>query len=100
LGLLIYNNSSVEDEVFGQYLRCPDVAMALYGKWILKQDEYHSYHAAYSFDKKNTDAITIKKIPCDKVQTLVLHIEGSTNYINQFFQVYDSQKMNALVIKE
>ena len=94
---LIHNNKPDEHEVFGQYLRSPDVALLLFGKWILKQDEYHSYHSLYFADKKNTDAVTVKKIPCDKVQTIVMHIEGSTNYIKQFLTTADLQKINNMV---
>jgi hypothetical protein len=74
--------------------------MLLFGKWILKQDQYHSYHSAYFADKKNTDAGTVKKIPCDKVQTIVLHVEGSPKYINEFIQSFDTEKLNRLVVKD
>jgi hypothetical protein len=100
LGLLLHNDSPDEHEVFGQYLRSPDVAMLLFGKWLPKPDEYHNYHAGYFADKKNMDAVTVKKIPCDKVQTIVLHIEGSQKYVNQFLQLLDMQKLNSLVVKE
>jgi hypothetical protein len=100
LGLIIHNNSPDEHEIFGQYLRSPDVAMLLFGKWILKQDQYHSYHSAYFADKKNTDAATVKKIPCDKVQIIVLHVEGSPKYINEFVQSFDTEKFNHLVVKD
>ena len=37
------NNSPDENEIFGQYLRSPDIALLLLGKWSLRQDQYHSY---------------------------------------------------------
>lgn len=97
LALLVHNSSPNENEIFGQYLRSPDVALLLFGKWILKQDQYHSYHSAYYADKKNTDAVSIKKIPCDKVQTLVLHVEGAPKYIEQFLRSFNIQKLIGLV---
>lgn len=102
--VMLHNNqpSASEVEVFdlNQFIRSPDFAMLLFGKWILKEDEYHSYHAVYTSDKKNMDHVTIKKIPCDKVQTIVMHVEGSTHYINQFLQSFDLQKLNSVIIKE
>ena len=100
LALLMHNDSPNEHEVFGQYLRSPDVALFLFGKWLSKPDGYHNYHAGYFADKKNMDAVTVKKIPCDKVQTIVLHIEGSQKYFSQFLQLVDMEKLNSLVVKE
>jgi hypothetical protein len=97
LGILIHNNAPDEHEIFGQYLRSPDIALLLYGKWNLKQDQYHSYHSVYFADKKNTDMVTVKKIACDKVQTMVVHVEGSRNHINQFLQISEMQKIARLV---
>jgi hypothetical protein len=98
MGLMIHNPSPDEHEIFGQYLRSPDVALLLFGKWILKQDEYHAYHSVYYSDKKNTDMVTVKKILCDKVQTMVLHVEGGPKYINQFLQLLNTQKLNSWII--
>ena len=100
LGLMLHNTSPDEHEEFGQYLRSTDLAMLLFGKWSLKLDQYHSYHAAYFADRSNTDAATVKKIPCDKIQTMILHVEGSPKYINQFIQSLDVEKMNRLVVKQ
>ncbi|MFI5185568.1 MAG: hypothetical protein ACHQF0_02520 [Chitinophagales bacterium] len=100
IALLLHNNSPDEHEIFGQYLRSPDVVVAFFGKWMLKPDQYHSYHSAYFADKKNTDALTVKKIPCDKVQTIVLHVEGSPKYMNQFLQAFDTEKLKNLIVKE
>ena len=53
IGLLLHNNSPDENEIFGQYLRSPDIALLLFRKWSLKPDQYHSYHSMYFADKKN-----------------------------------------------
>jgi len=100
IGLLLHNDSPNEHEVFGQYLRSTDIALLLFGKWLPKPDESHNYHSGYFADKKNMDAVTVKEIPCDRVQTIVLHIEGSQKYVNQFLQLLDMQKLNSLVVKE
>ena len=46
------NNSPDENEIFGQYLRSPDIALLLLGKWSLKPDQYNSYLSIYFGDKK------------------------------------------------
>jgi len=99
LALLIHNNVPDEHEIFGQYLRSPDVAMLLFGKWVLKKNQYNSYQSVYATDKKNTDVVAVKKTPCDKVQTMVLHVEGSVKYINQFLHSFDLQQLNELIVK-
>lgn len=76
-----------------------DLALLLFGKWNPKYDEYYSYHADFTKDKKNTDAVSVKKITCDKVQTININVEGNTRYINQFLQVLDVQKLNDRIVK-
>jgi len=78
----------------------PDVAFLYFGKWDLKTDEYYFHHAGFSKDKKNTDPVSVKEIPCDKVQTITISAEGSPKYINQFLQSLDSQKLNSIIFKE
>ncbi|MGH2647756.1 MAG: hypothetical protein ACRDE8_09325, partial [Ginsengibacter sp.] len=58
------------------------------------------YHSRFFDDKKNTDKVTLKKIPCDKVQTISIHIEGSTGSVNQFMKVFDTQKINSLIVND
>ena len=102
LAISIHNNQPDENEIFelDQFTRSPDFAFILFGKWQTKPDSYNSYHAVYTLDKKNTDHETVKRIPCDKVQTIVLHVEGSTNYTSQFLQSLNIHKLNSLVEKE
>lgn len=99
LAAFYQNTSPDENEIFdlNQFTRCTDFAWLLFGKWNLKEDQYHSYHSLFSLDKKNTDMVTLKKILCDQVQTMVIHLEGSKNYINRFLQSFDIQKLSNLV---
>jgi hypothetical protein len=97
---LMHNAETVDNEVFGSYKRATDFAIAFFGKWITKPDRYNAYDAVYFSDPKNTDGVTVKKIPCDKVQTIEMHVEGSTMNISQFLKLSDTQKINSLVIKQ
>ncbi len=97
---MMHNTKTEDNEVFGSYTRAPDFAIAFFGKWVTKLNEYNSYNAVYRSDPKNTDAVTIKKIPCDKVQTVQVHVEGSPKYITQFLKLLDTQKINSLIVKQ
>ncbi len=99
LSVILHNSQPDEHEIFGQYLRSPDYALLLFGKWVLKLNVYNSYDAVYRADKKSNDAVSVKKIPCDKVQTIIIHVEGGTNYIYQFLQSLDIKKLNSLIDK-
>jgi hypothetical protein len=102
LAISIHNNQPDEGEIYDldQFTRSPDLAFILFGKWQPKPDAYNLYHAMYTLDKKNTDGESVKKVPCDKVQTIVLHVEGSTNYTHQFLQTLDIHRLNILVEME
>jgi hypothetical protein len=97
LSVLVHNNQPDEHEIFGQYLRSSDYALLLFGRWVLTLNEYNAYNAMYRADKKSNDAVTIKKIPSDKVQTITIHVEGASKYINQFLQSLDMQKLTGLI---
>ena len=102
LAISIHNNQPDEGEIFDldQFTRSQDLAFILFGNWQTKPDSYNLYHAAYTLDKKNMDQESIKKIPCDRVQTIVLHVEGSINYTQQFLHSLDIHKLSNLVEKE
>jgi hypothetical protein len=77
-----------------------DLAFLLFGKWDLKYDEYYLYHAAFTKDKKNLDAFTVKQIPSDKVQTIAVHVEGGPSYIDRFLQSLDTEKLYSMILKD
>ena len=66
---------------------------------VIKAGSISQLSSMYFADKKNTDAITVKTIPCDKVQAIVLHAEGSRKYIDQFLQALDTRKLDSLILK-
>jgi hypothetical protein len=96
-----HNDKTDERAIFGldQLNRCSDLAFVLFGKWNMKPDSYQYYHPVYSNDKKNTDQITPKNIPSDKVRTIALHVEGSPRYINSFLQSLDTEKINNMIFQ-
>jgi hypothetical protein len=100
LAALFHNSQPDEFDRLSQFLRSPDFALLLFGKWITRLNQYNSYDAVYRSDKKANDAVSVKKIPPDKVQTISVFIEGSPGYINRFLQSFDPQKLNSLVVKE
>ena len=72
-----------------QFSRATDLAFILFGSWNLNPDKYKHYHASYTLDKKNTDKLTQKITPCDLIQTISVHVEGSPHYIGEFLEQMD-----------
>ncbi|MEO6916272.1 MAG: hypothetical protein ABI151_12010 [Chitinophagaceae bacterium] len=91
LAALYHNTAPDENEIYSlnQYTRCADLGYLLFGSWDLKADESHYFHARFSLDKMNTDLVTVKKIPCDRLRTMAVHIEGSILSICEFIQSLD-----------
>ena len=54
-----------------------------------KPNSYKRYYPFYASDKKNIDLVTPKKITCDKIRTMVIHVEGAPKYIDEFFNSVD-----------
>lgn len=95
----IHNDKTDERAIFDldQFKRCTDLAFVLFGSWDPKPNGYHRYHPAYAADRKNTDLVTPKKISCDKVRTIVIHVEGAPQYINQFLRSLDTDNLIRIV---
>ncbi len=100
LAFRLHNDKTDERALFdmNQFTRCDDFSFILFGDWNTKPDAYQYYRPAYHADKKNTDLVTPKKISSDKVRTIVMHIEGSPFYMNQFLESFDSGKLNGLIV--
>lgn len=98
----IYHNSKTDDHASfdqNQFYRCTDLAYLLFGKWNMVPDKFKQYHAQFMSDKKNTDKITVKSVPCDKIQTIAVHIEGRPDHIEAFLKQLNTEKLTELITK-
>jgi hypothetical protein len=97
----VHNNQTDEKAIFdlNQFNRCNDLAFLLFGNWNITPDGYQYYRAAYHSDKKNIDLVSSKTIHSEKVRTIAVHVEGSPNFINQFLQALDTDKISELIIQ-
>jgi hypothetical protein len=95
LALMMHNDKPDEQAMFDvdQFNRCSDFAFLLFGKWNLRPDAGGMYRPAYCSDPKNTDKTSIKAVPCDQVQNMVMHVEGSPSSVRLFLSLFDSQKL-------
>ena len=100
LALLLHNNRPDEHEIFDldQFTRSPDLGFILLGKWQTKPDAYHLYHALYAVDKNELDSTSIKQILCNKVQTIVIHMEGAEKHLAQLLKTMDFATLNKLLV--
>jgi hypothetical protein len=101
MSFLMQNDHTDENEIYAndQFIRSPLLAIILLGSWQTKMDEYKQFHAGFEADKKSVDVETVKRIPCDKIQNLSIHIEGSEKYINRFLLALDIGKLNSILTK-
>jgi len=97
----IHNDKTDDHAIFDldQFKRCTDLAFVLFGSWNPKPNNYKRYYPLYMSDKKNIDLVTPKKITCDKVRTMVIHVEGAPKYIDQFFNSVDLEGMTRIILK-
>jgi hypothetical protein len=97
----VHNDKTEERAIFDldQFKRCTDLAFILFGSWDPKPDSYKRYYPSYNADKKNIDLVTPKKIPSTTVRTIVIHVEGSPKYIDQFLHSLDIENLYSLIGK-
>ena len=76
-----------------------DVALVLFGKWNTNADADQLYHAGFTADPKNTDHVTVKKMSCDRVQSISLRIEGDPVNIRALLGKLDAAAFAALVVR-
>ncbi len=100
LAFRLHNDKTDERALFdmNQFTRCNDFSFILFGDWNTKPDGYQYYRPVYRADKKNTDLATPKNILSDKVRTIVMHVEGSPYYMNQFLESLDSGKLHGIIV--
>jgi hypothetical protein len=95
----VHNDKTDDHVIFDldQFKRCTDLAFVLFGSWNPKPNNYKRYYPLYNADKQNTDGITPKKITCDKIRTIVIHVEAAPKYINQFLNSLDTEKLTSMI---
>lgn len=97
----IHNDKTDDHAIFDldQFKRCTDLAFVLFGSWNPKPNSYKRYYPLYASDKKNIDLVTPKKITCDKIRSMVIHVEGAPKYIDQFFNSVDVEGLTSIILK-
>jgi hypothetical protein len=95
----IHNDKTDDHAIFDldQFKRCTDLAFVLFGNWNPTPNSYKRYYPSYNADKKNIDMVSPKKISCDKIRTIVIHVEGGPEYINQFLNAWDTGGLTSMI---
>lgn len=101
MSFLMKNDHPDENEIFAldQYTRSPLFAIIFLGSWQTKMDEYNQFHAGFEADKKSMDVEIVKRIPCDKIQNIGIHVEGSEKFIGKFLSNLEINKLNSILTK-
>lgn len=97
---LFHNSDPDESSLPDSFEQNPDFAMVLLGKWNTKLNQDRAYDAAYKSDQQEMKAGVAKKIPCDKVQTISVFVEGEPQNINDFLQIFNWKQLNSMIVKE
>ncbi|PWT98053.1 MAG: hypothetical protein C5B52_12830 [Bacteroidetes bacterium] len=90
----IYHNKKGE----GKLEAAPNFALILFGGWQSQFSEGYTHHANFMMNRENTDVVSVKKIPCDKIQTISLRLEGSNIHMNEFLHFLDTGKIYGMIV--
>ena len=74
-------------------------ALLLLGPWNLQADSYNDYHPSFMADKTATNKTTAKRIKCDQVQEVVVHLSGNKKAIQQCISAISWSELNAILVK-
>ncbi|HXB94617.1 MAG TPA: hypothetical protein VNU70_05645, partial [Puia sp.] len=69
------------------------------GEWNKKPDNYGGYRPAFYFTRTNTDKTTPKRIKCDQVQTIDIHLSGNPQAIRKFLAVLPRAEIASLIAR-
>ncbi|MFL5741579.1 MAG: hypothetical protein ACJ75B_15245 [Flavisolibacter sp.] len=99
VALHYHNAHPKENEVFelNQFTRSPDLILLLVGPWQTKPDKSGLYHSGFELNKANLDYVSVKKTPCEQVQTIGIHVEGAPAYMNRFLEKLNLEKIELLL---
>ncbi|HEY4326684.1 MAG TPA: hypothetical protein VGN20_22045 [Mucilaginibacter sp.] len=74
-----------------------NIGVVLFGKWQSKRNAYNYTPAAYMANKAADDLESLKMVKCDKVQNMVLRVEGRPDYIKEVLNGIDMASIQKLV---
>jgi hypothetical protein len=74
-------------------------ALLLFGPWNLQADAYNEYRPLFMANKTATDKTTAKRIKCDQVQEVVVHLSGNKKAIQQCISAIGWNELNAIIVK-
>jgi len=94
-----YNKDANPFESVESWTRSNNLALVLIGPWNLKPDQWGKYLPAFRLDKKNTDALTPKRIKSDQVQVIDFKLSGNKSAIQHFLIDLSSDELNRLIVK-
>jgi hypothetical protein len=77
------------------------IATVLFGNYLPK-DSYNYYPATFTKNFNNRQGVigNVKLVSCDKVQNILVHIEGSSYSANAIINSVDWLKLSALIYKQ
>ena len=90
----VYRNKKAEGRIEAQ----PNFAMILFGGWQTKISQGYTHEANFSLSRANMDEVTDKRIPCDKIQTISLRLEGSNARMTEFLHSLDTGRINSMIV--
>jgi hypothetical protein len=99
LARLYNNNEPIFNDPVNTFNRSRNMALLLLGGWNLKPDEYNYYHRAVT-DKTNIDKVSDKKIKCDRVQNVAIHLSGNKKAMQSCLSTVAGSELQNLIVKE
>lgn len=74
------------------------IGTILFGKYLSK-DHYNYYPAAFSKDFENKQGVIgkVKTFSCDKIQNLLVHVEGNNVNVNKIIKNINWDKLSTLI---
>ncbi|HVV54252.1 MAG TPA: hypothetical protein VHC47_02940 [Mucilaginibacter sp.] len=91
------NHSYDVGEADFTYPNPSNIATVLWGKWLPKRDSYNYMRSAFSAVPADNDLTSLKKLKCDTVQNMVMHLEGRPDYIQEVLKGVDIAALQKLV---
>lgn len=74
------------------------IGTILFGSWMVKgKVNPYVYSSAYSLNPTTIDNVSVKKIPCDVVQTVEVVVQGRRGYVDKFINGFDFARLSALM---
>jgi hypothetical protein len=94
-----YSNTDPDPIAVNFFDRSRTNVLVLEGEWKMKADNYGGYRPAFYFDKTSVDKTTPKRIKCDQVQTIDIHLSGNQQAIRKFLAAFPRTELTALTTR-